>query len=153
MAYDRGIRLKLLNLVKEALEAKLYFKGVYLQMPESQPTVTSTPSAFVALAPSTMSGVTNKEKDEEMGIALILFVRADKNVDRVKLEAIDRAEEAIQDLQTDADFQAIASMIDVDGYDPGPLALGVYGFDWQILPPMGVVRLDVRITFIYTAFN
>jgi hypothetical protein len=153
MAYDGGKRLKILNLVKAALEAKLFFKDVSLQMPVSPPTATTVPSAFVALGTGTMQGVTNKEKDEEMKFELILFVRSDKNVDRVKVEAIDRAEEAIQDLQTDADFEAIASLIDVEGYDPGPLALVNYGFDWQILPPLGVVRLDVRVTFTYTAFN
>lgn len=153
MAYTAGVRLKILNLVKTALEGKHFFDNVKLQMPASPPTATECPAAFVALGTGTMQGVTNKEKDEEMTLAVILFVRADKDIDREKLVAIDKAEEVLQDLQTNTAFTAIASLIDVDSYDPGPMALGTYGFDWQILPPLGVVRLDVRVTFTYTAFN
>jgi hypothetical protein len=154
MAYEGGKRLKIINLVKEALEAKLYFKRVFLQMPTSPPSGIDLPAAYVTLAPATLEGITNKEKQEEMQLAVILFVRADKNVDRVKVEGIDRTEEAIQDLQTNADFEEIASMIDVYSYDPGPLALAQYGLEnFDVLPPLGVVRLDVRVTFIYQGFN
>lgn len=154
MAYD-GLerRLKVFNLLEAALVAKLYFKEVYLQMPVSPPTAKDIPSAYITLTGATSEGFTEKEKDEEMRVAVILFVRSDKNVDRVKIEALSRAEEALMDLQTDADFTAVASMIDMDNYDAGPIALASYGFDFQVLPPLGVVRLEMRITLAYMAFN
>ena len=154
MPYD-GLerRLKVYNLLETALKSKLFFKSVRLQMPVNPPTATECPNAYVALTDGTSEGFTEKEKDEEMRVAVILFVRSDKNVDRAKIEALGRAEEVLMDLQTDADFMSVASMIDLDNYDAGPIALAVYGFDFQVLPPMGVIRLNFRITLSYTAIN
>jgi hypothetical protein len=146
-------RLKVFNLIERALESKTYFRQVKLQMPTAPPTATEVPSAYVALGSGTGEGFTNKEKDEELRAAVILFVRSEKDVDRVKLEALGKAEEVLMDLQTDADFEAVASLIDVDAYDAGPLALLSYGLDIQVLPPFGAIRLDVRVTFSYTAIN
>ena len=153
MPYQGGIRLKLLNLIEADLEAKLYCKDVILNMPTAPPAATKIPAAYVTITTGTTEGITSEEKEEEMRLSVILFVRSDANVDRVKLEALDRTEEVIQDLQKDADFTAIASLIDVENWDGGPLALASYGLEGQITPPLGAIRVDVRITFLYTAFN
>ena len=82
------------------------------------------------------------------------FVRATEDVDREKCKAIDTAEEAIMDLQTDGDFEAVASLVDVTGTDPGPVALAAFGLpDIVVTPPFGVVRLDVEVTFSYQAIT
>ena len=154
MPYD-GLekRLKIYNLVQAALEAKTFFRTVHLQVPAAPPTSTELPSAYIAIGSGTSVGFTNKEKDEDARFAVILFVRSDQDVDRAKLEALGRAEEVLMDLQTDTDFEAVASLIDVDTYDGGPLALVSYGLEGLIAPPIGAIRLDVRVTFSYTAIN
>ncbi len=153
MPFQDKIRSTIYNLVGEALREKLYFKAVKLQMPDADPTQFDSPSAFLALLPETMEGITNKERLSSFRIAVILLVRAEKDVDLCKLEALDVAERAINNLQTDARYTSVGSLIHIQTVDPGPLALAVYGLDWQILPPFGVVRLDVLAEFIYQAID
>ncbi len=153
MAYGGAVRIQIYNLVAEALESILYFKQVHKQMPTSPPTAHDNPQAFLALLPETMAGITNKERESDFQMAVILFVHAEKNIDEAKLEGIAKAENVINNLQTDATFESIASIIHVQTTDPGPLALSVFGLDWQVLPPLGVVRMDVLAQFIYQAFD
>lgn len=152
MPYESGKRLKVLNLVAGSLEAQAYWKGVYLQMPVTTPSGDMVPSAYVTLQPENMEGFTNKEKDSTFRLAVILFVRATEHVDREKCRAIDTAEEALMGLQTDTNFEAIASLVDVTSTDPGPVALASLGLvDVIVTPPYGVVRVDVEVTFSYEA--
>ena len=152
MAYDGGRRLKLVNLVADILKKKLFFDDVKFQLPVSPPSLAERGvEAYLALGAETISGVTNSEVDSQFRLSVILFMRQNKNIDLWKLEIIDQAHEQIMSLQTDANFLAIASTIDVDTIDPGPLALQAYGLDLQIVPPSGVIRLDVRILLTYQA--
>ena len=151
MAFEDKKRSTIYNLILEALRSKLYFKRVLGQMPAEPPTSHDSPQAYVALLPETMEGITNKERLSNFRVAVILLVRAKQDVDLSKLEALDVAEAAINNLQTDAAFTAVASLIHVQTVDPGPLALAVFGLDWTVLPPFGVVRIDVNTEFIYQA--
>ena len=153
MPFEDKKRSTIYNLIVEALKARLYFKAVKAQMPSEPPTSLDSPQAFVALLPETMEGITNKERLSNFRVAVILLVRAEKDVDLCKLEAMDVAEAAINNLQTDTDFQAVGSLIHVQTADPGPLALAVFGLDWVVLPPFGVIRLDVNTEFIYQAID
>jgi hypothetical protein len=157
MAYEGERRITIYNLIASALSAKLYFGAVKKQLPETAPanidTLEGKPQAFVALLPETIAGITNKEREADMRVAIVLFVRAEKDVDLEKLRAQNVAERAINNLQTDANFTAVGSLIHVQNIDPGPLALSVFGLDWAVLPPFGVVRLDVLANFIYQAID
>ena len=153
MPFDKKVRTTIYNLVVEALRAKPYFKAVKAQLPESQPSGLDDPQAFVALLPELIEGITNKERESNFRLAVILFVRAEEDVDLAKLEALDEAEQAINNLQTSADFTAIASLIHVQNVDHGPLSLSVFGLDWSIMPPFGVTRIDVNVNFIYPAID
>lgn len=149
MAFEKGKRRKIINLVRVALEGKLYFREVKAQMPTTHPTGDLFPSAFVALLPETIEDMTNEERRSDFRLAVIVFVKADKDVDLLKVDAQEEAEEAIMALQTDSSFRAVATRIGVDTTDPGPVALHSFGLEWTILPPFGVVRLDVGIDFAY----
>lgn len=153
MAFEKRKRRTVYNLVHGALEGKPYFKKVHRQLPVSPPAAGDDPQAFLALLPETNEGITNKESEANFRIAVILFVRGEQDIDLVKLEAQDEAEQAINNLQTDTDFQAVASLIQIERTDPGPLALNVFGLNWVILPPFGVLRMDVRVSIIYEAFD
>lgn len=153
MPFASGVRLKLLHLVKDALNKQNFFKAVNFQMPTTQPTALDVPQAWIALGVESMSGHTALEKDSEFRMSVIIFVRAEGDVDLAKVEAMDEAEEELMSLQINSDFQAIASMIDVETADYGPVALQAYGLDLSVTPPFGVVRLDVVVTFSYEAIS
>lgn len=152
MAYEGGRRLKLVNLVAEVLKKKLFFSDVNFQLPVTPPSLADRGvEAYIALGPENISGVTAQEVDSQFRLSVILFMRKNEDIDLWKLEIIDQAHEQLMSLQTDADFQTIASTIDVDTIDPGPLALQAYGLDFVVLPPSGVLRLDTRILLTYQA--
>lgn len=153
MAYEGERFVKIYNLVATALAEKLYFKQVKKQLPATPPTGLDCPQAFVALLPETIEGITNKEREASFKIAVILFVRAEKDVDVEKLKARNVAEQTINNLQTDSRHEAIGSIIHVSSIDYGPLALSVWGLQWEVLPPFGVVRMDVDANFIYQAMD
>lgn len=153
MAYEGQKRVTIYNLVAEELAKKLFFKKVKKQLPPSDPSGLEDPQAYLALLPETIEGFTNKERLSSFRMAVVLFVRAETDVDLAKLDAIDKAENAINNLQTNASFEAVGSLIHVRNIDPGPLALAVFGLDWEIRPPFGVVRLDVEVEFIYQAID
>lgn len=152
MPYQAGRRIKLMNLVADVLKKKLYFGDVSFQLPTSPPSLQGGGvKAHIALGPETIAGITDREVDSEFRLSVILFVRTNKDIDLFKCEAIDKAHESIMSLQTDAAFQAVATMIEVDTIDPGPLSLSVYGLDFSVEPPSGVVRFDVRVSLTYQA--
>jgi hypothetical protein len=139
-------------MIAAELEKKLFFGAVKKQLPDAPPAANQTPQAFLALQSETMTGITNKEHESDLIVSVIVFVRSAKSeVDLEKLKAIDKAEEAIDALQDDTAFRAIASSIQVRNADYGPLALSSFGLDWAVLPPFGVIRLDVETNFIYQA--
>lgn len=153
MPFEKQKRLTVYNLILTAMKAKPFFRAVKARLPAAAPTGLDYPQAFVALLPETMTGITNKERESDFRVAVLLFVRAEEDVDLKKLEALDEAEQAINNIQTDSAFEAVASLIHVQTVDHGPLALAVFGLDWTILPPFGVTRLDVNVNFIYQAID
>lgn len=154
MAYDEGRELGLYNLTATALEEKLHFRRVKKQLPEAPPTGNDAPQAFIALGSETLAGLTNLEEEGDLRIAVILFVRAEKDIDLEKLRSMDKARRAINNLQKDSRFTDLGgSLIHVSSLDFGPLALAVYGLEWAILPPFGVIRLDVDINHVYQAMD
>lgn len=154
MPYDGGRRLKLVNLVADVLKKKLFFDDVKFQLPVQPPSLAERGvEAYIALGPETIGGITNEEVDSQFRLSVILFMRQNVNIDLWKLEIIDKAHEQIMSLQNDANFQAVATTIDVDTIDPGPLALATYGLEFAIIPPSGVLRLDVRILLTYQAIT
>lgn len=155
MAYEDGRELGLYNLVATALEEKPYFRRVLKQLPESPPTGLDQPQAFIAAGSSMLQGHTNLEEEGlPFRLAVILFVRAEKDVDLEKLRAMDKARRSINNLQKDSRFTDLGgSLVHVSSLDFGPLALAIYGLDWAILPPFGVIRLDVDINHFFQAMD
>ena len=100
-----------------------------------------------------MGRLTNKEKTSNFPVDVILFVHAPGDVDIVKSDAQDEAEEALMELQVEDDFTALATEIKVISCDTSPLALAPFGVQGSILPPYGAVRLSVEITFDYQAID
>ena len=151
---EKGKRKKIFNLIKAKLLTKGFFKSVKVQAPTNlTPSALDLPSAFLTRAVEHMSRLTNKEKTSDFPIDLILFVHAPDDVDIVKSDAQDVAEEALMELQTEDEFTALATEIKVTSADMGPLSLAPLGVQGTILPPYGAVRMSVEVTFDYQAID
>jgi hypothetical protein len=152
MAYTgAGKRRKILNDVRAALEKRQYFRYVQIRLPEYPPPAI-VPAAYIARIPETRDEFTNAETEGIFRFAVVLFVRGEKDIDLIKTDAEDKAEAAIMSLQTDSDFRTVADIIAIDQVDPGPVALFPLGIEGTVLPPEGVVRMDVRVSYIYDQF-
>jgi hypothetical protein len=148
----KGLRRKLLNMVKLAIEKKTYFQRVVARRPAwPLPDGAQTPAAFVFWMPSKMNYGTNEEKTGMLHFGVLGFVKEEEDLDLVKADCGDWIEEALEDMMKDSTFLQTAVQITVDRADPGPLALVELGINPGDMPPYGAVRVDGVIEYDYDA--
>jgi len=149
---EKGKRRKILNLVKEKLESKLFFGTVLLQAPsQAVPSATGLPSVFIFREDELMERLTNTEKRSMFGVGFVLYVEADTDIELVKADAQDVLEDALIELQIDAAFTALAVQILVQSASSGPLALAPLGLGAGVFPPYGAIRISAVVMFDYQA--
>lgn len=151
---EKGKRKKIINLIEAKFLTKGFFKSFDSETPTNlAPNANDLPSAHLARTIENMGRLTNGEKTSNLGFDLILFVHAPSNVDIVKSDAEDEAEEALMELQAEDDFTALAVEIKVTSCDTRPTSLAPLGVEGSILPPYGAVRMSVEVTFDYQAID
>ena len=151
---EKGKRKKIINLIKAKFLTKGFFKSFDASVPTNlAPNAINLPSGHLARTIENMGRLTNGEKTSNFGFDLILIVHAPTDVDIVKSDAEDVAEEALMELQTEDEFTALATEILVTSCDTSPLSLAPLGVQGSILPPYGAVRMSVEVVFDYQAID
>ncbi|MBU8914214.1 MAG: hypothetical protein KOO61_09340 [Spirochaetales bacterium] len=151
---EKGKRKKIINLIKNKFLTKGFFKSFSASVPTNlAPNAQSLPSAHLARTIENMRRLTNGQKTSDFGFDLILIVHAPTDVDIVKSDAEDEAEETLLEMQAEDDFTDLGIEIKVTACDTGPLSLAPLGVQGSILPPYGAVRMSVEVTFDYQAID
>ena len=147
-------RIAALNVVKRAFEAQAQYKSVKIEIPAAPPSKLEVDlMVYIGTGTEVLTGLTNQEKDSAFRFSVLVFCRANAELELEKIRVSGNAEETIMALQNSADFiDKGLTMIDVVTIDRGPLALEYFGIQGPVLSPIGVVRLDTVVTFSYVAF-
>ena len=148
----KGVRRKIIKLIEAKLADRMYFRSVTLGPPSPTfPQGHETPSVYLTREVETMTPLTNEQKNSTFPIEIIALVESASELELEKADAQDEIEEALMELQTEASFAALATMISVDSADGSPAALARIGLDVQVLPPFGLIRVSAEIDFRYDA--
>ena len=152
---EKGKRRQFINLVKDKLESKPFFDAVYLRIPDQAvPSSLNLPSVFLYRSTENLTRLTNIEKRSSFGFEMIIYVQASVDIELVKCDAEDIAEEAILELQTDSSFTNLSGVeILVTGCDLSPLALASIGVLGAVASPYGAIRMICEIVFDYRAID
>lgn len=150
----KKVRRKLMNKVIDALAAKPYFIRVKADWPEIPlPAGMSYPSAFVFWKPERIEWLTNEEQSGTLGLSVVGFVQSGEDLELEKADCADYIIETLNDLLSDNEFRAIATLIRPTLLDPGALNMTDLGIQAGVNPPAGSVRVDAEIVFDYDALS
>ena len=146
----KGLKRKLLNMVRSAIKKKARFHRVEMQIPDPAALDSANiPAAFLFWLPSTLGYLTNTEKRAELRFAVLGYIESNVDLELAKADLADELEDALEDLQSDDAFREIAVQIKVTRVDPGPLPLRDLGIGAGVFHPFGAVRLDGEIEYDY----
>lgn len=147
---EKGLRRKYLVMLADKFKACPTFKQTRIEMVgQTFPSGIIMPAAFISRSTEQLGYETDTTVLNHMFVDVILAVQAAQDVDLVKSDATDAAEELVMSMLLDSAVRSFVTLVTVVAVDASPTALFEFGMQQAILPPFGVVRMKTQVDFSY----